>query len=427
MKALFFSLLVIVSNLKTQNIYSYAGNGMAGSSGDGGLAITANLSYPSGVAADSMGNIYIADQFNNRIRKINSSGIISTIAGNGIGGFSGDGSAAILAQLHGPTGVAIDKSGNIYVADYNNNRIRKINNLGIITSIAGNGILGFSGDSGLATAAKINGPYGVAVDTFGNIFVADYWNNRIRKINSSGIITTAAGGGTVYPLTGGTATLTFVDRPSGIATDISGNFYFSVTNSENGILRVNPAGILTRMHGGKAYGIATDITGNVYCADKSENLIKKVVSFSLSTTIAGTGTSGFSGDGGPAVAAEINNPSGVAVDRFGNIYIADYNNNKIRVVCVNNCNLAGVSYLSNLYDKISIFPNPCSGLFYVKIEDEIANGEMELTNLFGEKVYSQSVRQGINRIELSFFPKGIFQYTMYKNKQPFSYGKIIID
>ena len=175
-------------------INTIAGNGIPIDTGDGGHATAAAINSPMGVAIDSSGNVYIAE-YSHCIRKINSSGIISTIAGNYTPGYTGDGGAATAAQLFAPYGVAIDRSGNVYIADKGNNVIRKVNTSGIISTIAGNGIAGYSGDGGAATAAELNTPTGVAVDRSGNVYIADYYNSRIRKVNSSGVISTFAGNG----------------------------------------------------------------------------------------------------------------------------------------------------------------------------------------------------------------------------------------
>ena len=174
-------------------IVTVAGNGVYSYSGDGGPATGAQLLNPSGQAIDDSGNIYIADTYNNRIRKINTSGVISTIAGNGIAGYSGEGNATAV-ELDTPAAVAVDDTGNVYIADTHNNRIRKVNTSGIISTIAGTGTAGYSGE-GVALLMQLNYPCGIAIDTFGNIYIADGGNNRIRKINSSGIISTIAGTG----------------------------------------------------------------------------------------------------------------------------------------------------------------------------------------------------------------------------------------
>lgn len=333
-----------------------AGNGTAGYGGDGGTANQATLSSPTGMAIDLVGNIYIADKTNNRIRKVMAgSGIISTLAGTGTVGYSGDGGTANAATLNNPSGVAVDGLGNIYIADAGNNCIRKvIVSTGIINTIAGTGIAGFSGDTGLATAAHLHNPSGIALDFSGNIFIADLLNNRIRKIvASSQIITTVAGGG-ICPSgsfcgDGGAATAAVLHAPMGITIDASGNIY--IADTDNNRIRMVTAeteiiytivgnGLVGFFgDGGQAtaavlhnpYGVAIDNYGNIYVADNLNNRIRQVAAgIMIINTIAGNGIGSYAGDGGAATVAELHNPYSVAVDGSGNIYVADYNNQRIR-------------------------------------------------------------------------------------------------
>jgi trimeric autotransporter adhesin len=279
-------------------ITTVAGNGTVGFSGDGGLATSATLRYPSDVFVDVSGNIYIADTWNDRIRMVTkSTGIITTVAGDGPYGFSGDGGLATSATLKYPRDVFVDASGNIYIADTNNHRIRMVTkSTGIITTVAGDGTYGFSGDGGLATSARLYYPQGVFVEASGNIYIVDTKNNRIRMVTkSTGIITTVAGDGSYgFSSDGGLATSARLSRPSGIAIDVS---------------------------------------GNIYIADTYNNLIRMVTkSTGIITTVSGNGTVGFSGDGGLATSSSLNYPYGVAFDASGNIYIADTYNNRIRMV-----------------------------------------------------------------------------------------------
>lgn len=216
----------------SQIINTIAGNGVGNFSGNGGPATAAEL-VPIGVAVDAAGNVYVADYGNRQIRKINTAGIISTFAGTGFPAYSGDGGPAKLADINYPAGVAVDSSGNIYIADEMNNRIRKVNKLGVISTIAGNGAASYSGDGGPATAAELYWPVGVALDAQQNIYVADYQNNRVRKINTSGIITTVAGngygagGGGGYSGDGGDATSAELYLPVSVAVNTLGNIYIA--------------------------------------------------------------------------------------------------------------------------------------------------------------------------------------------------------
>ncbi len=345
-------------------ISTVAGNGTVGYSGDGGAATSAELTYPNGVAVDSVGNIYIADTQNNRIREVTAStGNISTVAGNGTFGYSGDGGAATSAELTYPDGVAVDGSANIYIADFDNCRIRKVTaSTGIISTVAGNGTGGYSGNGGAATSAELYAPDGVAVDSAGNIYVADTGNNVIRKVTAStGIISTVAGNGTYgYSGDGGAADSATLKGPSGVAVDSAGNLY--IADASNRIravghptpLVLSAATIINTIAGtgtggysgdgglasgpmntgarlDQPHGVAVDSAGNLYIADYANNVIRKVTaSTGIISTVAGNGTAGFAGDGGLATSAELDLPYGVAVDSAGNLYIADTQNNRIR-------------------------------------------------------------------------------------------------
>ena len=281
-----------------QTISTVAGNGTAGFSGDGGPATSAEMDNPTGVAVDSSGNIYFADPDNQRIRKVTAStGHMSTVAGNGTYGFSGDGGAATSAELKNPDAVAVDSSGNVYIADSFSNRVRKVTvSTGVITTVAGSGTAGYSGDGSAATSAELNFPTGVAVDSSGNIYIADIDNYVIRKVTAStGVISRVAGNGTAgFSGDSGLAISAELSTPAGVAVDTSGNIYIGDYRNER-IRKV------------------TASTGNI-------------------TTVAGNGTEGFSGDGGAATSAELNYPESVAVDTSGNFYIGDYGNLRIRKV-----------------------------------------------------------------------------------------------
>lgn len=283
-------------------ITTVAGMRGQGTSGDGGLATAAQLSLPSNVAVDSLGNLFIADQGSNRIRQVNAlTGIITTVAGTGSPGcsgptcFSGDGSAATAAQLWRPWGVAW--GGDLYIADSENHRVRRVNaQTGIITTVAGTGNQGYSGDGSAATGAQLFTPLAIAVDAEGNLFIADLQNHRIRRVDfQTGIITTVAGNGVGgFSGDGGPATASALWNPSGVAIDGA---------------------------------------GNLLVVDQRNNRIRSVnAQTGIITTVAGTGTAGFNGNNLLATAAQLWNPSGIAVDAAGNLLIVDNFNNRIRRV-----------------------------------------------------------------------------------------------
>ena len=334
---------------KAQIITTVAGKGTFGFSGDGGQAINAEIAGK-GIAIDAAGNIFIADAANSRIRKVAPNGIITTIAGVGVNGFGGDGGVATAAILNNPVNVAADAAGNIYIADQDNQRIRKIDNNGIISTIAGDGNMSFGGDGGPATAAQLNIPIDVAADAAGNVFFIDQANLRIRKIATSGIISTIAGNGTMgFGGDGGPATAAKLNSPTGLNIDAAGNIYFTDQGNQR-VRKINTAGIITTVAGTGTPGfsgdggaataaqlnapidVAVNSSGELFITDQNNHRIRKVDVNGIITTLAGTGLPAFSGDGGPATAAAVNNPYGVAIDAMGNIFIGDAFNYRVRKI-----------------------------------------------------------------------------------------------
>jgi sugar lactone lactonase YvrE len=331
-------------------ITTSAGNGASGFGGDGGPATAAQLNSPFGVAIDSVGNLYIADPFTSRIRKVTAAGVINTVAGNGSFGFSGDGGPATSAQLNFPASVAVDSVGNLYFSDSANNRIRKVTPAGTISTVAGNGTAGFSGDGGPATAAQLNSPFGVAIDLVGNLYIADPNNDRIRKVTAAGVINTVAGNGIFgFSGDGGPATSARLGSPPGVAVDSEGNLYIA-DQFNHCIRKVTPAAVISTVvgngsagfsgDGGPATsaklnapsGVAVDSAGNLYIADRGNYRVRRVMASGVISTVAGNGTVGYSGDGGPATLAQMGFPTSVAADPANNLYIADQSNHVVRKV-----------------------------------------------------------------------------------------------
>jgi sugar lactone lactonase YvrE len=351
-------------NSRSGDIFTIAGNGynpaFGGYSGDGGQATAAELYAPSGVVVDASGNIYVADCENCCIRKINSAGIISTIAGVRHIGYSGDGGPAIAAEFQYPYGLALDISGNLYIADNENNCIRKINTSGIISTYAGTGTEGYSGDGGAASSAEISLPFGIAMDKLGNLYIADYGNSLIREVNTGGIISTIAGnGGNRFSGDGGPATLAEISGPQGVAVDASGNLYIADYGNDR-IRMVNTSGVISTI-AGNGFGVSviggggysgdggaatnaelynpTDVIidglGNIYINDGGNERIRVVNSGGIISTLAGSGyfgSYGYSGDGGPAIAAEVGYSQGIALDKANNIYITDLYVERVRII-----------------------------------------------------------------------------------------------
>ena len=327
-------------------IVTLAGNDAPGFAGDGGPARDALLSDPVGVAPDALGNIYIADSSNSRIRRISPAGFIITVAGNGLFGATGDGGQAIGAALLRPLGIAFDAARNLYVADIDSNRVRKIDANGVITTFAGNGSSKFSGDGLDAPSASLNSPSSVAAGPDGSIYIVDSSNGRIRKVTPSGVITTVAGPGASDTRQDGIPAIgANLGQPTAIAVDAAGNLYVTDTET-NRVRRISTDGIIRTVAGGgmsQAEGVAAtsvalkgpqslalDTAGNLYIGDVDR--IRRVNSGGAIFTIAGNGKAGFSGDGGPATLASISDPFGLLIDRNGTLYIADSGNGRVRSV-----------------------------------------------------------------------------------------------
>jgi RHS repeat-associated protein len=337
------------------SISTAAGSGLFGSKGDNGPAIMAQLAYPTAVTVDGSGNLYISDIMSYMIRKVNTNGIITTIAGNGSPGYSGDGGPAIDAQLGTPYFLAVDKVGNLFISFMRDHVVRKIDSSGVITTVAGTGVPGYNGENIPASEAQLSFPAGLAVDNDGNLYIADYYNQLIRKIDIDGVITNVVGGGNEYS-ENIPARQAHLSYPTEVALDSSGNLYFSDFYQ---IRKVNNSGLISTVAGtdfegysgdnGPAIdaqlhtpiGMAFDSSGNLYFSDAQR--IRKVNSSGIITSVTGSAYvdswngyvgdwSGYNGDNIPASEAQLCGPMGVAVDSIGNIYIADYCNNRIRKI-----------------------------------------------------------------------------------------------
>ena len=338
-----------------QTITTVAGNGLAGYSGDGGRAVTAALNHPTGVSFDASGNIFIADQLNNRVRRVGPDGTIVTVAGTGSAGYSGDGGLAVNAQLNNPEGVAVDSSGNIYIADSANHRVRVVTSTGSISTIAGTGTFGFTGD-GSAVNVELNHPTGLVLDASGNLYISDSSNQRVRKLATNGVITTVAGNGIAgYSGDGGAGISAMLRFPIGLAIDGATGSLFVADAGNQVVRKLTTGGIITTAAGngqgagtdtgsfsgdnGSATlaglntpeGVAVDAAGGLYIADSANNRIRRV-SGGVISTIAGSGLDGFSGDGGSATQAQMTFPGAIALTSSGSLLVSDVLNNRIRQI-----------------------------------------------------------------------------------------------
>jgi trimeric autotransporter adhesin len=350
-KAILLScMLSMAIGANAQNINTVAGSGTAGFNGDASAATATQLWAPTGVAVIG-GTVYVADRRNNRIRRVNGPGPIMTIAGNDNSDNTGDGGPATDASLNDPAGIAVDGAGNIYFADKSNNRVRKITPAGVITAFAGNGEKGWSGDGGAATAATLKAPIGVAVDRAGNVYIADAGNNIVRKVTPQGVISTIAGTG-VAGYTSDTlkAVAVELNAPTGVAVDTAGNVYIADTWNYR-IRKVTLDGKISTVAGtGGAgnkgdgdrataaelnlpTGVAVDKEGSIYIAEQGSNRVRRVMPSGYVYTLAGTTKAGFSGDGGPGTIADMNEPYGIALDAAGtSLYVAEQENNRVRKI-----------------------------------------------------------------------------------------------
>ncbi len=355
-------------------LFTISGDGTAGYTGDGGPFAAAVYRNPSGICMDAAENLYICEWYNDVVRKVNrSTGIITTVCGMGMGGFAGDGAAATAAHMETPKGICVDHAGNLYVADYGNHRIRKVDAItGIITTVAGTGVAGYSGDNGPATAAKIAYPNAISADSMGNIFISDYGNNRIRKIAAgTGEISTYAGTGVMgYTGDGGAAVAAKLVRPN------------SVHISRN---------------------------GNLYISDNGNNVIRKVSPDGIIITVAGNGSFGFAGDNGPATNATFNGPSAVFTDAAENLYIADGEASTVRKVTPIVNAITEVSEPA----QFMVYPNPSSGAFTLQASKVVGSpAVLQIYNALGQVVYTQHFAAQYANIDLSQQPPGAYYLTV---------------
>ncbi len=435
-----FLLILLSFGGQGQVITTIAGVGIHGYSGDGGPGTAARLFEPHGVCVDRSGNLYIADYFNHVVRKLDTAGIITTIAGNGIGWFDGDGGPATAAELFYPSYVCFDADENLLISDYGNHRIRKIDRYGIISTVAGNGTYGYSGDGGPATAAQIFDAAGTCTDASGNLYICDIWNNVIRKVDTAGIISTFAGTGLAgYNGDGGTATNAQLNNPGGVCVDTAGNLYIGDQQNHR-FRKVNTLGIISTFagtgtpgyngDGGQATAatlnvagiIHIDKLGNFYILDYQNFVIRKITPSGIITTVAGNGTYGYNGDNIAATAAQINYATDVCLDSAGNLYIADHNNERIRKVSMH---VTGINDIVSHIGALNVYPNPNDGNFSVELPPAM-NGQCHITicNAAGRQAKEMYTLLPEVKVKLSV-PPGLYIITATTNDRSYK-AKFIV-
>ncbi|MES2701669.1 MAG: T9SS type A sorting domain-containing protein [Bacteroidota bacterium] len=406
-------------------ITTIAGDGITQYIGDGTPATVYSLAHPEGIYVDKNGTVFVADNYNHRVRKITATGTISTLAGNNTTGYSGDGGPATAAVLNKPNGIFADTAGNLYVTEWYNNVVRKISaSTGIITTVCGNGGGGFSGDGGPATAAHFETPGGAVVDLAGNIYIPDYGNHRIRKVSAAtGIINTVAGNGTNgYSGDGGVATNAALSYPLSLCLDSAGNIFVAEFGS-NVIRRIDAGtGVISTVAGNGTNGytgdngpattaqlglpnsVFMDKKGILYISEYGNNVIRAVNTAGIISTIAGTGVYSYTGDGGPPLAATFHIPSAVFVDSAGTLYVADAGNSVIRKIMLP---ISGVNDMEATGNGVCIYPNPSNGKFILRYasKDEAC---VTIIDVRGQRIYGTTLRNGSNDIDVSGHAAGIY-------------------
>ncbi|MBJ2174879.1 T9SS type A sorting domain-containing protein [Aureibaculum sp. A20] len=395
------------------NVSTIAGGGTNGHDVIGGLATDADLSYPTGIAIDNAGNIYFSEITNSIIRKIDVNGIISDIIE--------------FPEVNTPHGLTVDASGTIFFIDRANDRVRKLDTNGTITTVAGNGTNGDSGDGGPATSAQLNTPQYVAVDASGNIYISDWQNHKIKKVTTDGIINTIAGTG-VYGFSGdgGLATQAELKSPSGITVDTSGNIYFSDRNNYR-VRKIDTNGIITTIAGKGGFqpfsgdgglaidaelyepsGITIDNSGNIYVVDGNNQRVRKITTDGIINTIIGSGATGinsggFNGDGLVGTATLLNQPVDVVIDNSGNVIVGDYKNHRIRKLPS-----AALSVDNFSLENIKLYPNPISIDEQLTISSQEIITAISVYNTLGQEVYQAKPNANNYVINLNKITSGIY-------------------
>lgn len=403
---LLFILLLTFSRTFAQTVTTFAGDGSIGST-DGNAA---TFNYPTGIDVDAAGNLFVCDYSGHKIRKITTAGVVSTFAGSGTQGSTNG--TGINATFWNPIDIALDASGNLFVCDFSSNKIRKITPAGVVTTFAGSGSAGFTNATGIAASFRF--PNGIAIDTDGNLYVADRNNHSIRKITSAGVVSTLAGTGTQGYVDGQGDTAKF-NSPSGIAVDASGNVY--VADESHRIRKITPSGFVSTIAGigspSFTNGTSTvaafkypndleiDNAGNIYVCDKSNHAIRKVDINGNVTTIAGSGNSGFAN--GTGTNASFKFPDGITIDSDGNIFVADHQNQRIRKITISTTTELSQKIISQ---PLQLYPNPV--LNFLKIEDRNNNAEYEIYDFSGRLILEGKLTSSEDKMNVESLVPGYF-------------------
>ena len=395
------------------NVTTLAGS-TRGFSDNTGFA--AQFNGPNGVTTDAAGNVYVADLNNFKIRKITPAGVVSTFAGSTQGFADGTGTAA---QFNNPRGVATDAAGNVYVADTYNHKIRKITPAGVVTTMAGS-TQGFADGNG--AAAMFSTPFALTTDAADNVYVADTGNYKIRKITPEGVVSTLAG--STLGFADGNGTTAKFHKPTGVAIDAAGNVYVADLINDK-IRKITPSSVVSTLAGSTTgytdgtvasaqfhspYGVATDAAGNVYVSDGGNNKIRKITPEGVVSTLAGS-TVGFAD--GTGTAAQFNYPTGVAIDATGNLYVADFNNHKIRKITQQ----LGVGQ-NEVASKITIYPNPAQTFLNVQVANNLTLDKIIITDLNGKTIKVQT--QNTNTINVENLAQGTYILEAYSGEEKYS-------
>ena len=412
-------------------ITTIAGTGASGLSGDGGPATAATFATPAGVAVDATGNVYIADRYNGRIRMISAStGNISTVAGTSVTyAMTGMGGPATAAEIIYPNALTIDAAGNYYASDWWADAAYKVDiSTNYITNICGHHVQGCTGDGGDGPMATIAIPGGISLDNAGNVYIADYGNNRIRKLNAAtNIVTTIAGGISGPALNGVPAITAGFGQINGVCVDHLGDIYISDAGNHC-VRKIDHMGLIRTIAGNGTPGYTGDggssleaelnnpgclfinASGDLFICDDVSNVVRVMnVSSGIIHTLAGTGAMGFSGDGGAATSATLNQPTGVWQDAAGIIYIADAGNNRIRRITGSAYKTTGATKLTE--NNAHIFPNPSTGTITIQTSSVPDNGSFDVYNVVGEKVYAGTISEQQTTISINQ-PAGVYTIVL---------------